>query len=201
MFTGIIEETGKIKSITSQAKGTTLEVATTLVILETKIGDSIAVNGCCLTVVKINDTSLHFDIVEETMLKTNFKYLQVDNSVNLERAIKMHDRLGGHLVQGHIDGIGYIENIESLEDGSMWVTIQAPDFILRYLILKGSITIEGVSLTIAKLTPTTFSFAMIPYTAKITALGDKRIHDPINIEVDMMAKYIERLLTPIILKR
>ena len=196
MFTGIIEETGTIHSMTLHGNGAKLHIGASHILSDTKIGDSISVNGCCLTVIKIDATSLHFDIVEETMLRTSFKHLKLDTKVNLERAVKMQDRLSGHLVQGHVDNIGRIESIHTLTDASSWVTISAPHSILRYLIPKGSITIEGVSLTIAEVTDHTFSFAMIPHTTQVTTLGSKTTHDFVNIEIDMMAKYIERLMTP-----
>jgi riboflavin synthase len=196
MFTGIIEETGKIRATTPQVTGIRLQVKANSILEGTKIGDSISVNGCCLTVVRLDDDSLWFDVVEETVRKTNLADLKVGASVNLERALTMRDRLGGHLVQGHVDGIGRLASNNPRPDGSCLITIEAPEALLRYMIQKGSVTVEGVSLTIAELTDDSFSFAMIPHTSTLTTLGTKNLNDPMNIEVDMMAKYAERFLAP-----
>jgi riboflavin synthase len=197
MFTGLVEETGWIRAIEWNEVGVCLQIeASPSFLSDVKVGDSIAVNGCCLTVVALTASTWSCQMVKETLDRTSFRTLQIGEGVNLEKAVKLQDRLGGHLVQGHIDGIGHIQTRESLEDGSWWVTIAAPTSLLRYVIHKGSIAVEGVSLTVANLEENTFSFAMIPHTAQVTTLGHKKIGDPVNLEVDMIAKYIERLIQP-----
>lgn len=190
MFTGIVEELGKIISISPQKNGIKIEIAATLVTSDTKVGDSIAVNGCCLTVIDHTPHSFKCDIVEETIQKTCFNQLKKDDKINLERSVKLHDRLSGHLVQGHVDGVGKIISKKPYQDGSWWVTISAPSSLLQYLIYKGSITVDGVSLTIAELNTDSFSFAMIPHTTNVTTLGFKQEGVDVNLEIDMIAKYV-----------
>lgn len=196
MFTGIVEELGHIQSIEWHTQGARFHIQASLVLEDVKLGDSLSVNGCCLTVVKHEGKTWTCDVVQETLNRTNLKYLKVGDRVNLERSVRYQDRLGGHLVQGHIDETGQILHKKPLSDGSWWVTIAATPAILRYAVHKGSIAVDGVSLTIADLQKTNFSFAMIPHTAKVTTLGFKEIGDSVNLEVDLMAKYIERLVHP-----
>jgi riboflavin synthase len=196
MFTGIIEELGRVKSIVQNGTGIRFHIEASLVLQDTKVGDSISVNGCCLTITSCTDKEWTCDVVEETLKKTNLSQLEIGEKVNLERAVRFGDRLDGHLVQGHVDEVGFIKDKKSLSDGSWWVTILSKKSVLRYLIHKGSITVDGVSLTVAEVTEDTFSFAMIPHTANMTSLGHKQPRDPVNLEIDLMAKYIERLTQP-----
>jgi riboflavin synthase len=196
MFTGIVEELGKVKAIEWHSKGARFDIFASLVCEDVKVGDSLSVNGCCLTVIDTQFQQWTCDVVQETLNKTNLKYLKVGDRVNLERAVRYQERLGGHLVQGHIDDTGRILNKDPLPDGSWWVTIGALPKILRYVVIKGSITVDGISLTIADLGESFFSFAMIPHTDKMTTLGFKQKGDHVNLEVDFMAKYVERLILP-----
>ena len=197
MFTGIVEELGTVQAIEWHTKGARFHIQASIVLEESKIGDSLSVNGCCLTIIDRQANHWTCDVVQETLNRTNLKYLKVGDRINLERAIRYQDRLGGHLVQGHIDETGKITSKTSLPDGSWWVTISANPAILRYLIFKGSIAVDGVSLTIADLTENAFSFAMIPHTAHVTTLGFKQQEEEVNLEVDLLAKYIERLIHPL----
>ncbi|MBA3722935.1 MAG: riboflavin synthase [Parachlamydiaceae bacterium] len=196
MFTGLIEELGQIQSIQKNNQGIRFQIGAALILEDAKIGDSISVNGCCLTITDLKEKKFYCDAVPETIEKTNFSKLQIGDKVNLERSVKLQDRLGGHLVQGHVDNVGQIIEKKALKDGSWWVTISAPSSILRYVILKGSITVDGVSLTITERSDTFFSFAMIPHTAQVTNLGLKNVGDLVNLECDMIAKYVEHLLIP-----
>lgn len=197
MFTGIIEEIGTVRAITqnSTATGARLTIEAKQVLQDTQIGDSIAVNGCCLTVVHLTDFTWSADVVTESLSRTCLGDLVIGNPVNLEGAMRLNSRLGGHLVQGHIDGIGQITKKMTQPDNSTWVTITAPTSILRYVVHKGSITVDGVSLTVANVDEKTFSFAMIPHTEKSTNLGWKQIGSRVNLEVDLIAKYVEKLIS------
>lgn len=196
MFTGIVEEMGFIQSIEKQLTGSRFSIKARTVLEGTKIGDSICVNGCCLTVVKCGTSHWTCEAVPETLERTNLKYLKEGDSVNLERALCYNGRLGGHLIQGHVDETGQISDKQSLSDGSWWVTVEIPSHLSRYLVHKGSIAVEGVSLTIADLNQDRFSFAMIPHTANVTTLGLKKIGDSVNLEIDLIAKYVERFVAP-----
>lgn len=196
MFTGIVEELGCIQAIEWHSQGARFHIQALTVLDDAKVGDSLSVNGCCLTIIKHDGRTWTCDVVQETLNRTNFRYLQIGDRVNLERSVRYQDRLGGHLVQGHVDEIGQILNKQSLSDGSWCVTIAASPQILRYLIHKGSIAVDGISLTIASLQETNFSFAMIPHTAQVTTLGFKQAGEFVNLEVDLMAKYVERMLRP-----
>lgn len=196
MFTGIVEELGVIKTITNKYGMAHFQISASQIISDAKVGDSISVNGCCLTITELSPYYFCCDLVPETLQRTSLGNLKESDKVNLERSVKLQDRLGGHIVQGHVDGIGKIQQKKNLGNGSWWITIKATNDILRYIIFKGSIAVDGVSLTIAEITDSDFSFAMIPHTAKVTTLGLKDVGDSVNLEVDMMAKYIERLLAP-----
>ncbi|MBS0272787.1 MAG: riboflavin synthase [Proteobacteria bacterium] len=201
MFTGIVEELGAIQAIDWHEQGARFSIQAALVLEDVKIGDSLSVNGCCLTVVNKQSNHWTCDVVQETLNRTNLKLLKVGDLVNLERAVCYQDRLGGHLVQGHIDETGKILDKHPLSDSSWWVTIHASPAIMRYIIYKGSIAVDGVSLTIADLKESSFSFAMIPHTAQITTLGFKQNGDEVNLEVDLMAKYVERFISPFLNER
>ncbi len=185
MFTGLVEEVGRIEGRT----GSRLRIGAVTVVEDARVGDSIAVDGCCLTLVAMGERWWEADLSEETLARTTLGALGPGDRVNLERPLRLADRLGGHLVQGHVDGLGEI-------------TVPAPDLCVRfpgdldrYLVAKGSITVDGVSLTVVEATEGTFSVAVVPHTAAATTLGSKRPGDRVNIEVDVVAKYVENMVT------
>jgi riboflavin synthase len=184
MFTGIVEELGRLASL----DGGRLRIAATRVVDDASIGDSIAVNGCCLTVVAVGDGWWEADVSDETISRTSLASLRPGDGINLERAVRLSDRLGGHVVQGHVDGVG--EVVEPVPD----LRVRAPAELTRYLVEKGSVTVDGVSLTVVDALDDGFTVAIIPHTAEVTTLGDKRPGDLVNLEVDVMAKYVERLV-------
>jgi riboflavin synthase len=190
MFTGIVEERGAVAEISA----TRLRVAARTVTADAGIGDSIAVNGVCLTVVERSDEHLSFDVSEETLRRTSFSRLRAGDAVNLERPVTLMSRLGGHLVQGHVDGVGEVAALERTSDGGAWVTVRAPDALGRYLVEKGSVTVDGISLTVAAIDGATFSVALIPHTLDVTTLGTAEVGHPVNLEVDVIARYVESLL-------
>ena len=193
MFTGIIEELGRVKNIFRGANATNITVECTQILEGTKIGDSIAVNGICLTVTNIGNTSFSADIMPETVRKTGFKDTNILDKVNLERAIRPTDRMGGHIVSGHIDGTGVISNITK-ESNAIWVTVKANKDILRYIIMKGSVAIDGTSLTVAYVDEVCFKVSLIPLTVDKTVIGLKKNGDVVNIECDMIGKYVEKFV-------
>ena len=188
MFTGIVEELGTVAS----RHGGRLRINATTVVSDIAMGESIAVNGCCLTVVAWGETDQQpwweADVVDETFARTSLGVLVPGSPVNLERPVRLQDRLGGHLVQGHVDGVGTIVT------GAPDLRIQAPQDILRYIVEKGSITIDGISLTVVQPQDDGFTVAVIPHTMEVTTLGSKGPGDPVNLEVDVIAKYTERLV-------
>ena len=196
MFTGIVEELGTVRAITPNAGGARIEIIAKVVLDDAELGASIAVNGCCLTVVELLDDGWAADAVTETLDRTSLGGLTAGDPVNLERPVRLADRLGGHIVQGHVDGVGTLRNRVALPDGSTRMTFAAPADLLRYVVEKGSITVDGISLTVASLddTATSFDVAVIPHTLAVTTLGAKQPGDPVNLEVDVLAKYVERLL-------
>jgi riboflavin synthase len=193
MFTGIIEELGKLKGITQGGKSAKVSVGAKTVTGDVKLGDSIAVNGVCLTVVEFDSSGFSADVMAETLRRSNLGELRPGDRVNLERALRPTDRLGGHVVSGHIDGVGKIESIVK-EDIANVFTVSGPGEVVRYIIEKGSIAIDGISLTVVDHTDTSFRVSVIPHTAAETTLGFKRPGDKVNLEADVLAKYIERLL-------
>jgi len=196
MFTGLIEEMGIVQAIIPSQTGMRLEIAAMQVLADTKIGDSISVNGCCLTAVEINQTWWAAEAVSETLQRTDLKNLAVGEKVNLERSLVVGSRLGGHLVQGHIDGVGKIENIKLLTDHSYRFQITAPAALLKYMVEKGSIALDGISLTLCHVDSHSFSVTLIPHTIAMTTFGQKKEGMLVNIEVDLMAKYVEKLVLP-----
>jgi riboflavin synthase len=196
MFTGIVEELGTICQIVPNATGAHLQIQAQQVLVDAHVGDSISVNGCCLTVVDLAEGSYTVDAVEETLRMTCLGSLQVGDRVNLERSVRLADRLGGHLVQGHVDGVGMLVSRTPAADGSQVLRFSAPREVLRYVVYKGSIAVDGISLTVAGLDDATFSIAVIPHTQAVTTLGFKTVCSQVNLEVDILAKYVERLLTP-----
>ena len=185
MFTGIVEELGQLESL----RDGRLRISATLVIDEAEIGESIAVNGCCLTVVAFGEGWWEADVSDETISRTSLASLSGGDGVNLERAVRASDRLGGHIVQGHVDAVGEI--VEPVPD----LRVRVPDVLLRYLVEKGSVTVDGVSLTIVDALDDGFTVAIIPHTAAVTTLGAKQPGDLVSLEVDVMAKYVERLVS------
>ncbi len=194
MFTGIVEEMGRVKALRRDAGAARLTISASTVLDGTVLGDSISVNGVCLTVVDLNASEFSADVAVETLKVTNLGELKAGARVNLERALQLSARIGGHLVSGHVDAVGRIR--EKREEGNGWrVFIDAPETVLRSVIKKGSIAIDGVSLTVADVDQSGFSFAMIPHTAKLTTLGFKSAGDSVNLESDIIGKYVERLLS------
>ena len=196
MFTGIIEELGSVRAIDRREGGARLEIAATAVLADARPGDSIAVNGCCLTVVDRGDGWWAADAVIETLERTALGSLERDDPVNLERPLRLSDHLGGHLVQGHVDAVGQVAARTPLADGSTRFTFSAPADVLRYIVEKGSITVDGISLTVAALGDDAFDVAVIPHTLAVTTLGHKDRGAAVNLEADLIAKYVERLLVP-----
>ena len=189
MFTGIVEERGAVRELGP----TRLVVGCRAVNRDSDVGASIAVNGCCLTVVERTEDRLAFDLSEETLLRTSFARLAASDPVNLERPLTLSSRLGGHLVQGHVDGVGEVVAFAPTSAGATLV-VRPPVDLGRYLVEKGSIAVDGVSLTVAGLHEGAFSVALIPHTLNVTTLGSTRVGDPVNLEVDMIAKYVEAML-------
>ncbi|MCC7464581.1 MAG: riboflavin synthase [Gammaproteobacteria bacterium] len=190
MFTGIIEELGTVKSVRRQSDGIRLSVTAKIVMNGIKTGDSIAVNGSCLTVTELDRYSFTADVSGETVNRTNIGKLRVGDKVNLERPMMLSDRLGGHLVSGHVDAVGLIRGVTKKGDVSIF-TFEAPKEVSKYLIFKGSVAVDGISLTVNEITGKTVSITVIPHTLKMTTLGFKKIGDTVNLEADMIGKYIE----------
>ncbi len=193
MFTGIIEEIGKIKSSKKAGNSIALSLDASLVLEDVKLGDSIAVNGVCLTVTSFTKTSFTADVMPETMTRTNLGSLKNGSRVNMERALRVGDRLGGHMVSGHIDGFGEVVGTKH-DDNAIWVTISAPTNILKYIIEKGSIAIDGISLTVAYVDDKVFKVSIIPHTQDETTLVSLKTGTKVNLENDLTAKYIEKFI-------
>ncbi|MEM9201724.1 MAG: riboflavin synthase [Actinomycetota bacterium] len=196
MFTGLVEEVGTIQSVTGVGEGARVKIGASTVLDDVEMGASIAVNGCCLTVVAWGDDWWEADAVPETMDRTNLGGLEPGDPVNLERPLAANGRYGGHVVQGHVDGTGRVLAIDELDDGSWRFTFSLPVELANYVVEKGSIAIDGISLTVASVTPTTFSIAIIPHTFSVTAMGQRTVGDTVNLEADVLAKYVERLVRP-----
>lgn len=195
MFTGIIEEVGTVRRVQRSGSSSFIEIQAKKVLEDVHLGDSIAVNGVCLTVTHFDGGVFRADVMNETLSRSSLGSLTVGSPVNLERAMAANGRFGGHIVSGHIDGTGSITDIRN--DGiAVWYTVSAAPGILRYIIEKGSIAIDGISLTVAKVTDTSFSVSIIPHTAAQTILGTKRVGDTVNLENDIIGKYAEKLMKP-----
>ena len=194
MFTGIIEDIGIVKGISHGASSAILTVYSSRIMGDVKIGDSIAVNGVCLTARTIKGNEFTADVMAETLRRSSLGSLKVGSKVNLERAMLAGGRFGGHIVSGHIDGTGVIKSFKE-EDNAVWVEIGADKKILRFIIEKGSIAIDGISLTVAYVDETVFKVSVIPHTASETTLLSKKVGDIVNLENDVIGKYVEKLLT------
>ena len=193
MFTGIIEEVGRVKAIESKDRGKGIEIIAHEILTDVELGDSIAVNGICLTVNQLVHQSFTADVMQETLDRTALAKLVPGDRVNLERAMAANGRFGGHIVSGHIDGVGTIRQIRP--DGiAQRYSIRANPNILKYVIEKGSIAIDGISLTVTEVTAQTFSVSIIPHTQEQTNLSDRAVGDPVNLEVDIVGKYIEKFI-------
>jgi riboflavin synthase len=195
MFTGIIEETGKLEAVRWGSHSASLKIRATKVLGDLKLGDSICTNGACLTVTSLGANSFEVDVMAETMRSTNLGMLKNGQEINLERAMQLNDRLGGHMVSGHIDGVGKIIAFRK-EDIATWIDIEAPENINDYIINKGSVAIDGVSLTVSGLHENGFSVSIIPFTGAKTTLLIKKPGDTVNIECDLVAKYIKKFTSP-----
>ena len=193
LFTGIVEEIGKIAGIQKGAKSAVLTIQADKVLEDVHIGDSIAVNGVCLTVTTFETNTYTADVMNETLQRSSLGSLSVGSSVNLERAMAANGRFGGHIVSGHIDGTGTITQVKR-DDNAIWYTIMAEASLMKYIVEKGSIAIDGISLTVAKRSDKDFSISMIPHTAKETILSQKKAGDVVNLENDIIGKYVEQLL-------
>ena len=193
MFTGIVEEMGAITVLGKTLAGTKLTILASTVMGDLKLGDSVSVNGACLTVVSRSDRDFSVEVSPETLSVTTLGLLNPGTPVNLERAMRLNERIGGHLVAGHVDGVGVIRSRHQ-EANAIIFAIEAPQNILRYCVVKGSVTVDGISLTINDVSEQGFSVAIIPHTANMTTLGLKQVNDPVNLESDLIGKYVERLL-------
>lgn len=192
MFTGIVEQVGEITRIVDHETHRSMTLSgTDLGALP--IGASVAVNGVCLTAVDVGDGWVSFDVIPETLQKSNLGELTVEKAVNLERPMPATGRFDGHIVQGHVDGVGVVRSVNADSDGTV-ITIEPPLGKIRFIVEKGSVTVDGVSLTVAELTEDTFSVALIPHTLEVTTLGLRKAGDTVNLEMDVLAKYVERLL-------
>ena len=195
MFTGLIEEVGEIREIRRGSRSCVLAVGCTKVMEDTKVGDSIAVNGVCLTVTSRTDTGFTADVMAETLNRSSLSLLTAGSRVNLERAMPACGRFGGHIVAGHIDGTGTIEEIRE-DDNAVWYTISVKPELLRYIVEKGSIAVDGISLTVASVDQHAFRVSVIPHTRQQTALNWKRVGSLVNLECDVIGKYVEKLMQP-----
>lgn len=195
MFTGIVEELGTIRAVRRGAASAVLSIGAAEVLSDLKIGDSVAVNGVCLTVTSLDDGGFTADVMHETLNRSSLGALIPGSRVNLERAMPANGRFGGHIVSGHIDGTGKVASVRP-DDNALWYTISAAPELLRYIVEKGSVTIDGISLTVAAVDEVSFSVSLIPHTAAVTTLGKKRAGDTVNLETDIIGKYVEKLLRP-----
>lgn len=195
MFTGIIEEKGEVVEIKRNGTDSFIRIRTKKILDDVRLGDSISVNGVCLTVTRMDSNIFQADVMNETLNRSSLGRLSSGSYVNLERAMQAGGRFGGHIVSGHIDGTGRISSIKN--DGiAVWYTVLADSEILRYIVEKGSVAIDGISLTVAKVTDHDFSVSVIPHTAEMTILSSKKIGDIVNLENDIIGKYVEKLIQP-----
>lgn len=195
MFTGIVEEVGIIERIQKGSASVVLTIRAKGVLEDLKIGDSVAVNGICLTATSVTSSGFTADVMHESLNRSSLATLKIGSRVNLERAMAANGRFGGHIVSGHVDGTGRIISVTK-DDNAIWYTVSTSHNIMRYIVEKGSITIDGISLTVAKVTNASFSISAIPHTVQTTILRDKKPGDVVNLENDIIGKYIEKLLIP-----
>ncbi|MCE2451565.1 MAG: riboflavin synthase [Nitrospinae bacterium] len=195
MFSGIIETVGSIRTLNKDAKGARIAIEAPGVLDGVQLGDSIALNGVCITVVDFDGSNFEADLSVETLRRTNLGELAVGDRCNLERAMALGERLGGHLVSGHVDGVGRILGRKP-EGDSIWLTFEAPVEVMRYVVYKGSIAVDGISLTVAACDDETFSVSIIPHTSEQTTLTEKKDGAAVNLEADLIGKYVEKLLAP-----
>ena len=192
MFTGIVEEKGRVVSFERKEQAWELQIEANVSLEEIALGDSIAVNGCCLTVTRFDESSLTFDVLEESKRLTNFTALQTGDAINLERSLRFNGKLGGHFVTGHIDGQGRIETFEQ-RGADHYMRVQGGEPVRRLVVFKGSVALDGVALTVAEVEDESFAVWLIPTTLDITNLGSKRVGDFLNVEFDLLGKYVEKL--------
>lgn len=196
MFTGIVEETGVVEEAEHLAAGGAILVVRARTVLDDlQVGGSISVNGCCLTAVAIRESTFRAELSPETLKRTNLGALASGSTVNLERPLLPTTRLSGHFVLGHVDGKGTVEAIDAVGDGNWWLSVSAPRELAKFLVYKGSIAIDGISLTIASLEDSTMGVAIIPHTYEVTALASLRVGSEVNLECDMLAKHVHRLFS------
>jgi riboflavin synthase len=194
MFTGIVEEIGTTRDVKRRGDGARITVAATIVLQDASIGASIACNGCCLSVVDLGTGWFAADAVAETLARTNLAALRAGDALNLERPLAAGGRYGGHVVQGHVDGVARIVDTAVQADGSACMTFELPGALARYVVAKGSVALDGISLTVARIEGARVTIAVIPHTLVATTLGTKQTGDDVNVEVDVVAKYVERLV-------
>ena len=193
MFTGLVEETGRILSFSEAAGAWRLTLSADLVLEDSRVGDSFACNGCCLTAVEIADKMLTFDLLGETVRLTSFQNYKKNGCVNLERSLKVGNRMGGHFVTGHIDALGAVTHFEP-RGKDYYLRIQAPTEFMPYLVNKGSVAVDGISLTVAEVDASGFAVWLIPHTVEVTNLHERKPGDAVNLEFDLLAKYVARML-------
>lgn len=194
MFTGIVEEVGSIERIQKGQHSALLEIRAKKVLEDLKIGDSVAVNGICLTVISFHSGGFAADVMHETLNRSALASLKSGSHVNLERAMPANGRFGGHIVAGHVDGVGKVVSTRK-DDNAVWYTVRADETVMRYIVEKGSITIDGVSLTVAEVSKDRFSISAIPHTVEVTVLKERHIGDLVNLETDIIGKYAEKFLS------
>ena len=193
MFTGIVEEVGTLKAIRKGAHSAVLEIQAKVVLEDIHLGDSIAVNGVCLTATSFSPSGFTADVMHETLNRSALSALRPGSRVNLERAMAANGRFGGHIVAGHVDGVGTVRRIEK-DDNAIWYTIAAGPEILRYVVEKGSISVDGISRAVARVDSDSFAISAIPHTVSVTVLADRKPGDQVNLETDIVGKYVEKLL-------
>ena len=194
MFTGLIEEIGRVEKIRESGNGISMRIGCSKVLEDLNLKDSISINGVCLTVVGINDKYFDVDIVEETMTRSNINTYTTGYKVNLERALLLSQRLGGHMVQGHVDGTALIKSQEMIENGTI-LTAEIPPELKEFVVEKGSVSLDGISLTVASIIDSELRVALIPHTLNSTTIGEKKSGDLLNVEVDILAKYAKKMLS------
>jgi len=195
MFTGLVEEVGRVQEIKQQGEQRRLIVAAPGVARELKTGDSVAVSGCCLTAIELGKDTFSADLAPETWVRTSFSRISEGALVNLELPLRADGRMGGHIVQGHVDGTGKFQGLEKISGGEdFWLHIEIPKDLEKYVVFKGSIAIEGISLTVAKIEGARVTIAIIPHTSEVTNLHSLKPGDPVNLETDMIAKYVEKMM-------